>query len=63
LKKGGMIILANQAFAKDIWFDENNLWVLLADGRQISIPLTYFPKLLNASETERQTYIISGGGI
>ncbi len=55
--------LTMQAYAKDVWFDDNNLWVLLMDGRQIAIPLSYFPRLLNASEKERNDFIISGGGI
>lgn len=55
--------MTKQAYAKDVWFDDNNLWVLLMDGRQLSIPLSYFPRLLNASEKERNDFIISGGGI
>jgi len=55
--------LANKAFAHKVWFDKDNLWVLLTDGRQISVPLTYFPKLLHASEKERNDFVISGGGI
>lgn len=55
--------MINQGLAKDVWFDEDNLWVLLTDGRQISIPLTYFPRLLNASEEVRNGFIISGGGV
>jgi len=57
-----MNILKNDAQAINVWFDENNLWVLLSDGRQLSIPLTYFPRLLNASKEQRDKYIISGGG-
>ena len=55
--------MAKDAFAQEVWFDKDNLWVLLTDGRQISVPLTYFPKLLHASEKERNDFIISGGGI
>jgi len=57
-----MNILKNDAQAINIWFDDNNLWLLLSDGRQLSIPLTYFPRLLNASKKQRNNYIISGGG-
>lgn len=38
------------------------LAVDLADGRSISAPLAWFPRLLNASEAERQAFEISGGG-
>ena len=38
------------------------LAVDLADGRSISAPLAWFPRLFNASEAERQAFEISGGG-
>jgi uncharacterized protein YuzE len=49
--------------ASKIWFDNDNLWVLLQDGRQLSVPLAYFPRLLNATPEQRREYTISGGGI
>ncbi|MGM0652193.1 MAG: DUF2442 domain-containing protein [Bacillota bacterium] len=58
-----MIILASKVLAQDVWFDEDNIWVSLADGRQISVPLAYFPKLLNAPKAELMDYVISGGGV
>lgn len=57
-----MNTLAVEARATKIWFDEHNLWVLLSDGRQLSVPLTYFPRLLNATREQREKFIISGGG-
>ncbi|WP_462268315.1 DUF2442 domain-containing protein [Desulfobacter sp.] len=42
-------------------FDSDNMWVELTDGRQLSVPLAYFPRLLNASQTQRADYLISGG--
>ncbi len=36
--------------------------VKLADGRQLSVPLAYFPKLLNATQLQLENYVISGGG-
>ena len=38
------------------------MWVVLADGRQLGVPLAYFPRLLNASVEQRQRYELSGGG-
>jgi hypothetical protein len=57
-----MSVSALEACATKLWFDSDNLWVLLADGRQLSVPLAYFPRLLKANEEQRQAYIISGGG-
>jgi hypothetical protein len=48
--------------ATRIWFDKNNLWLELVDGRQLSVPFAYFPRLLHASPEQRQRYEISGGG-
>ncbi|MBQ7158231.1 MAG: DUF2442 domain-containing protein [Treponema sp.] len=49
--------------AKKVWFDENNLWLLLVDGRQLSVPKIYFPRLKNASEELLADYSLSGDGI
>ena len=57
-----MKTLAKETQATIVWTDEDNLWVALADGRQISIPLSYFPRLLKASTEQRKNYILSGGG-
>lgn len=43
-------------------FDEDMMWVSLADGRQIGVPLAWFPRLLNARPEQRLHYEISGGG-
>jgi len=48
--------------AARIWFDKDNLWLELVDGRQLSVPLAYFPRLLRATAEQRQGYEISGGG-
>jgi hypothetical protein len=42
---------------------EDNMWVDLADGRQLGVPLVYFPRLLHASQVQRESFIISPGGI
>ena len=57
-----MNTLAVEARASKVWFDAENLWVLLQDGRQLSVPLAYFPRLLKASPEKRKKYELSGGG-
>ncbi len=52
-----------EAKAKKGWFDENNLWLSLLDGRQLSVPLAYFPRLAKATPAQRDKFEISGGGI
>jgi hypothetical protein len=58
-----MTSLSIEAKASKVWFDDDNMWVALNDGRQLSIPLAYFPRLLNAAPEQRDNYEISGGGI
>ncbi len=44
------------------WFTEKDFWVQLDDGRQIGVPLTFYPRLLEASPDQRRFFEISGGG-
>ena len=50
------------SLAKAVSFDASTLWVDFADGRRLGVPLTYFPRLLNAAPDQRERYEISGGG-
>lgn len=50
------------AVAVAVWFDEDNLWLRLADARQLAVPLACFPRLLQASPAQRQGFELSGGG-
>jgi len=43
-------------------FTRDALVVDLADGRTISVPLTWYPKLLNATEKQRSHWKICGAG-
>ena len=61
-----MSILAathSQAMAKDVRFDEHMMHVFLQDGRQISVPIEWFPRLRNASEQQRKHWRFIGQGI
>ncbi len=53
----------DNARAKRVWFDEDNMWLALVDGRQLSVPRMYFPGLDAASMQELENYELSGGGI
>jgi hypothetical protein len=48
--------------ATKVWFDENAMWLSLRDGRQLSVPLAYFPRLLKATSAQRNKFEMSGGG-
>lgn len=57
-----MNTLVYEPMAKTLRFDSDTMWVEFADGRQLGVPLAYFPRLLYASPAQRLKYIISGGG-
>jgi Protein of unknown function (DUF2442) len=48
--------------AQEITFTENAFRVLLDDGRSISVPLTWYPRLLHVTEKELQNYELIGDG-
>jgi len=57
-----MSTLNLEPLAARVTFDADNMWVELKDGREIGVPLAYFPRLSKASATQRKKYTISGGG-
>jgi hypothetical protein len=57
-----MNFFPNKALARNITFDFDTMWIELADGRKLGVPLAYFPRLLNATPEQRESYEISGGG-
>lgn len=50
------------SLAGSVSFDANMMWVDFVDGRKLGVPLAYFPRLLNATTTQREHLEISGGG-
>lgn len=38
------------------------LRIVLADGREIAVPTAWFPRLLNATDAQRQNWRVCGGG-
>lgn len=57
-----MNTLLAEPVAIRLHFDQDTFWVDLADGRQLGVPLAYFPRLLKATPAQRNHYSISGGG-
>ena len=46
----------------DVGFSDDSLSVSLRDGRVISVPLVWFPRLLDATSAQRGNWKIAGGG-
>jgi hypothetical protein len=57
-----MNTLVGEPLATRLRFDADVMWIELADGRQLGVPLAYFPRLLRATPAERSRYTVSGGG-
>ena len=57
-----MNILVHEPLASRVTFEADDMCIELKDGRKLIIPLAYFPRLLNATDKQRQDYTISGGG-
>ncbi len=53
----------NAATAKAVHFDDDNLHVDLNNGRSLSVPLIWFPRLLNATPQALAQYRISRKGL
>ena len=47
---------------KDVSVDDTMLTVDLVDGRRISVPLAWYPRLLHAPPEQRANWQIAGGG-
>lgn len=58
-----MIISVNKNLAVDVWFNEERMYIRLIDGREIGVPLAWFPKLEEATENQRKDWSLIGQGL
>jgi hypothetical protein len=49
--------------ATAVRFDEHTMWVDLSDGRNLGVPLAWFPRLLRATSEQRESVEISSIGL
>lgn len=47
---------------KGLTIEENQISAQMSDGRQVSIPIAWFPRLLAASKEQLKKFEISPGG-
>lgn len=52
-----------EAMAAGIWFDAQMMHVRLLDGRELSVPLEWFPKLRDATAAQRKKWRLIGRGV
>ena len=48
--------------AVNIWFDKIKMNLLLDDGRELSVPIDWFPLLRDATPEQRNNYRFIGDG-
>ena len=51
------------AKATKVWFSGKKLFVLLEDGREIGVPLEWFPKLRDADAEDLDKWRLIGDGV
>ena len=54
------VVVAN---AVEVTCTDDELIVTLADGRRVSVPLEWSPRLLQASPAQRANWRLIGGGV
>ena len=52
-----------KSLAVKVHFRQGFMKVMLADGRELAIPISWFPRLENASPTQRRKWRLVGGGV
>ncbi|MFO8057665.1 MAG: DUF2442 domain-containing protein [bacterium] len=55
--------IVKEPLAVGVEFTESSIRLLLADGREISAPLEWFPRLRDASPHERNNWRLIGNGV
>jgi hypothetical protein len=58
----GILALRADERVANVAFSPDSLSVSLMDGRTISVPLAWYPKLLHATEKQRKNWKITGAG-
>ncbi|MFL6232867.1 MAG: DUF2442 domain-containing protein [Thermoanaerobaculia bacterium] len=58
----GILAIRADERVRDVSFSEDSFTVELMDGRAITTPLAWFPRLLHASLKQRQNWQIAGAG-
>ena len=51
------------ALATKVWFSSDMLYVLLQDGREVGVPLLWFPRLRKATMEQLNSWRLIGNGV
>ena len=56
------LVTSRDVFAESVSFCEDSFTVRLDDGRALSVPLAWYPRLLHGTAAERENYELIGDG-
>jgi hypothetical protein len=56
------LVTERDVFAESVSFSADSMTVQLDDGRAISIPLAWYPRLLHGTQAERDHFELIGDG-
>lgn len=56
------MIEATEPLASEVFVTEDKLTIHLVDGRKLSVPLVWFPRLLRGSQEQRSRFELIGEG-
>jgi hypothetical protein len=48
--------------ANELWFNNDKMYVLLDDGRELAVPVDWFHELRDATDEQQKSYRFIGGG-
>ena len=57
------VIKHANALAQDVLFDKDRMRIVLLDGRELIVPLEWFPKLRKAADAQRKAWRLIGKGV
>ena len=52
-----------EPMASDVWFDKDMMHIRLMDGRELSVPIEWFPRLRDAKDEQRKKWRLIGNGV
>ncbi len=58
----GILAIRADERVQDVYFSEDTISVDIMDGRTITVPLVWYPRLLAATPKQREKWSICGGG-
>ncbi len=56
------LIISKSTNATDVWFSDLKMYIRLEDGRELAIPIEWFPSLRDATDDQRSNWRLIGSG-